>query len=88
MSKGASRLVVPVVVKLEVLAHDLTDGLDYAVLVNAEHGHDILVQTDGGELVGDAELLEGAALAGLNDDLGDCAAETADDVVILNGGYP
>ena len=45
------------------------------------------MQSDGSKLILDTELLECAALTGFNNDLCNSTAETADDVVILNGDY-
>ena len=45
------------------------------------------MQSDGSKLILDTELLECAALTGLNNNLCNRAAETADDIVILNGDY-
>ena len=67
--------------------HKLTNRLDYAVGVDADHGHNVLVETDGSELVGVTELLEGAALTGFNNNLGNGRTETADYVVDLNRDY-
>ena len=70
--------------------HKLTNRLDYAVGVDADHGHNVLVETDGSELVGVTELLEGAALTGFNNNLGNSRAETADcgPQPCLYGEYP
>ena len=45
------------------------------------------MQSDGSKLILDTELLECAALTGFNNNLCNSTAETADDVVILNGDY-
>ena len=65
--------------------HNLTDSVNDAVGVDADHGHNILVKTNRCKFIGMSELLEGAALTVLSDNVCNSCSETVDYVVVLSG---
>ena len=84
LRRRPSDLVLPVFVGLELAVQQLAHLADDAVAVDAVVAVEVLGVADLAVAVGQAALGEGAALAAGGDDVGDGAAEAADDVVLLD----